>query len=237
MQGYFKKYERVALWLVVAALATFSLSLSGSIGRLEKEQVAQATRLDRTVVQAEVVPGMPADLKSAWREARASNSEAAADDYLWLTAWVKNNGFDSAKETSVELTLIPAIGQVYAYSAGGKGLTASWGGPQVEKGGAGERSVTVIFPELPPGERHLLFVGVRRDDPAVAAITDSATWADQHRHFWERLLVSTRPGSWADFALTDTAYGFASARTSAEEPGPGAADPTSSTAPAKNVPG
>lgn len=230
MEGNLQKYERIALWVVVAGLAIFTLTLSGTIGELQKNLVAQESRLDRTIVRAEVMPGIPADLMPTWRKARSSATGGVPDEYLWLTARVENIGFDPVNEMAIDLSVLPTISRVFAYTAGGKELTASWGGPEIKKGGTGKQEVSVTFPDLPPGEQHLLFIGIRRDDPAVAAVSDAAAWADTYRHYWNRLAVRTRPGAWADFALTDTSYGFASMLATGEEGAPVSATPASSTA-------
>jgi hypothetical protein len=226
------KYERVALWVIVAGLAIFTLSLNGSIGSVEKEVTAQATKLERTVVQAEVLPGLPGDLATMWKKARSSATGVVADDYLWLTARVANTGFDAVNEMSVDLSVLPTIAQVFAYTADGKALNASWGGPEIKKGGQGKHSVSVAFPGLEPGKRNLLFIGIKRNDPAVAAVSDPAAWADANRHYWERLAVQTRPGAWADFTLADAEYGFAAptaATAAAPQDTDKAAGPSTST--------
>ncbi|HEX7006671.1 MAG TPA: hypothetical protein VF274_06005 [Alphaproteobacteria bacterium] len=235
MDGNLQKYERVALWVVVAGLAIYVLTLSGSLGDLQKKLVAQESKLERTVLRAEVVPGIPDDLTPTWRKARSSASAEVPHDYLWLTARVENIGFDPVNEMSIDLSAVPTISRVFAYTASGKSLTASWGGPEIKKGGTGKQEVSVTFPDLPPGEQHLLFVGFRRDDLALAQVSDAAAWADKHRLYWNRLAVSTRPGGWADFAPTETVYGFASMRATGEEGRSGAETPKSSTAESKST--
>lgn len=238
MEDKFRKFERVALWVVVAGLAIFTISLDGAVSTIENGLTKQAARLDRTIVRADVIPGVPDDLAATWSKARSSARSVELADFLWLTARVKNIGFDPVNEISVDLSTVPGIGRVFAYSADEKALTASWGGPDIKKGGAGEHGVTVEFSSaLAPGDRHFLFIGLKRDDPALAAMGDPAAWPATYRRYWERLVVRARPGAWADYAVADTRYGASRPGAAADIAGGGNPAAKPSTGSQEQVPG
>src|SRR3546814_14716049 len=128
-----QKYERIGLWIIVAGLLIFGMTINSGLGSLQKTVTANSDKLAKSEVVARVIPGIPSALSDAWKAA-AGTEDMSGADYLWLTVRLAHRGYDLVGEVSAELSLVPEIADVFAYGPGGTPLGAARGGPKSRKG-------------------------------------------------------------------------------------------------------
>src|SRR3546814_1459043 len=103
-----QKYERIGLWIIVAGLLIFGMTINSGLGSLQKTVNANSDKLAKSEVVASVIPGIPSALSDAWKAAAGTEDMSRADD-LWLTVRLANRGYDLVGEVSAELSLVPEI--------------------------------------------------------------------------------------------------------------------------------
>src|SRR3546814_21096913 len=88
-----QKYERIGLWIIVAGLLIFGMTINSGLGSLQKTVNANSDKLAKSEVVASVIPGIPSALSDAWKAAAGTEDMSRADD-LWLTVRLANRGYD-----------------------------------------------------------------------------------------------------------------------------------------------
>lgn len=216
-----QQYERYGLWAVVALLVIFTAVNFSSVNGLEDSVKGHSQKLSQPRVMANIVPGVPSDLKETWKKA-TQEKKVSFRDNLWLTARLTNRGFGNAGLATTRLSTVEPIRAIYVYSAQGEALGGSYGGPEVKEGGAGDKMAAVDLDGIPSGEAGVVFVGFQPKgygEPPYGP-DDQRRWANEHQLYWNSVQVTSAESGFTDQKIKVVEYGLGSAGAPmrAEEP-------------------
>lgn len=206
--------ERLGLWVILVAVAAFTGLNYGALQGLEESLDANVARLNRPEIRAEVLPGIPGELREAWRGAKNNAQEAGLADQLWLTVRLTNRGLGEAEEVVATLSLTDPIDGLYVMAADGDTFESSpYTPPALAGGGPGDMTATIEFADLAPGASHLIFVGLRPRfySPAPYDAVDYAVWTGDYARHWNLLRVSASSPLPSQPETTFVEYGLGSA--------------------------
>lgn len=212
MEKILGRYERGALWILVALLFIATALLYNSLNGLRSDMNKLASAVEEPQVHATLLPAIPDALAGAWTKASAQEKgkTPSRDDYLWFTVRFTNTGAEPARVTAATLTVLPEIGAVYAYTADDKTFETAWKGPEITAGGRGKHFVTVSLPTIEPGRTDLLFVGVKPEGrQGPYAETDHSWWAERYPMYWRKITVTSAKRDWTGDKRTEVGYGLA----------------------------
>ncbi|MGH6947576.1 MAG: hypothetical protein ACREDZ_09635 [Kiloniellales bacterium] len=206
--------ERIALWIFVVALAGAAALHHGWLGSLEETVTAQEQRLDRPLVRASLVPGVPADLRKVWKAAKNNAQDSDLEDQLWMTLRLTSEGTSDVDQVVARISTVAIIQDIFVSSSSGETFEISpYDPPQLTNGGSGRRNATIKFGPLEVGQTNLIFVSLRPTDFGMRpySVDDRKRWAERYPLYWNQVEVTATAGPANDeLTVTTVEYGSGS---------------------------